>query len=184
MARIKGITSDNTEKDIRATERGELEVRAITEPEIEHFSATGDSFVWNSGTADIDAGDTFLFVKNTDNALLLVLDRLIIGGSDVACKWDIGIGALTDTPSGTALTAVNMNEDYSTKTHSYLAYRDETAVADATPAMTVWTPASETREYSLAGFILGTNHYIQVNQETESTQGTVIIMGHYTEEAV
>jgi hypothetical protein len=140
--------------------------------------------VWLSADTDIDAGDTRLFIKNTSDEFL-VLSRALFTSSNVACKWSVGIGATTTTPTGTAITANNMNERFSNATESYLAYDDETAVADAAVMFTVSTPlALDTRIIPLDGVILGKNHYIQINQETESTSGQVSVFGHFEEELV
>ena len=184
MAIIKGVSNRGTETQIKATEDGELEVRAITETELEHASAKGGSFVWTSTDTDIAAGDTRLFIKNTGDKFL-VLSRAYFTSSNVACKWSIGIGALTTTPTGTAVTAVNMNQQFSNASASAIAYDDETAVADATLMFQVATPlALDTRVYQLDGIVLGKNHYIQINQETESTSGQVSVFGHFETELV
>jgi hypothetical protein len=184
MSIIRGISQKGTETQIKATEDGELEVRAITESELEHSSVKGQAYVWLSADTDIDAGDTRLFIKNTSDKFL-VLSRAIFNSSNVACKWTIGVGALTTTPTGTAITAQNMNERFSNATESYVSYDDETAVADADAMFTVATPlALDTRVVPLDGMILGKNHYIQINQETESTSGQVSVFGHFESELV
>lgn len=183
MSRTEGVTSDGTTKQIKASQDAELVTRAINEAEIEHASGTGLAFSWDSGERDIDAGDTMLFVKNTSDRLL-VLDRCIIVGSNVNCQWDIGLGQATTTPTGTTVTATNLNEEYTSKTFDYVASYDEGAVADASVALRVKTLANDSKEVSLQGLILGKNHYIQFNQETESTSGSVILFGHFEVEVV
>ena len=182
MAIVKGVSARGAETQIKATEDGELEVRAITESELHHASAKGNSFCWTSADTDIDAGDTRLFIKNLDDKFL-VLSRAYFTSSNVACKWSIGVGSLTTTPTGTAVTAVNMNQQFSGSTQAYVAYDDETAVADATLMFQVATPlALDTRCFEMDGIILGKNHYIQINQETESTSGQVSVFGHFESE--
>jgi hypothetical protein len=184
MAVNKGISKRGTETQIKATEDGELQVRAIAESELEHASAVGNSFCWTSADTDIDAGDTRLFIKNTGDKFL-ILTRALFVSSNVACKWSVGIGAETTTATGTAVTAINMNQQFSNQSASYVAFDDETAVADATMMFQVATPlALDIREIPLDGIILGKNHYIQINQETESTSGQVSVFGHFDEEVV
>jgi hypothetical protein len=78
-----------------------------------------------------------------------------------------------------------MNQQFSGTTESYLAYDDETAVADATLMFQIATPlALDSREIPMDGIILGKNHYIQINQETESTSGQVAVFAHFEEELV
>jgi hypothetical protein len=94
--------------DIKATEDGELEVRAITERLLEHASGKGLAYCWSSSDSDIDAGDTRLFIKNTSDKYL-VFDYAIINFGNVACKYDFGIGSATTTPAGgTEITATNL----------------------------------------------------------------------------
>lgn len=179
---VKG-KSNGTERDILATEDGELQVRAIAETELEHASAKGRAYCWTSTDSDIDAGDTRLFIKNTSDKFL-VLSRAFFSPANVACKYDIGIGAETTTPAGTTVTAVNMNQQFTATTESYTAIDDETAVADATKMFGIMTNTTDSLEVPLDGIILGKNHYIQINQETESTSGQVAVFGHFESELV
>lgn len=173
------IKGGNTGNEANVNEEKELEVRAINETELEHASVKGTAYSWDSTELDIDAGDTMLFVKNTSDTPL-VLDRAIVNGSNVICTWDFGIGALTTTPSGTGVTGVNLNEIFASAVAEADAFSDETAVADANVILRVKTPVSNTVVVNLDGVILGKNHYIQINQETESTSGSVCLIGHYT----
>jgi hypothetical protein len=170
------------ETHILATADGELEVRAITETELEHASARGDAYAWRSNNGDIDAGDTLLFIKNTSNNFL-VFSYAIFTPSDVVCTYDIGIGNATTTPTGNAITATNLNGTVQVA-ESYLAYDDETAVADATPMVSYTTNTTDTLRIELDGFIVGKNQYLQINQETESTSGRVTVFGHFETELV
>ena len=181
---IRGTNKGGNETNILATLDGELEVRAIMESELEHGSSDGRSYCWLSADTDIDAGDTRLFIKNTSDKFL-VLSRAIFTSANVACKWSIGIGSATTTPTGTVVTAINMNRQYSNSTEDYLAYDDETAVATVTPMFRVATPlALDTRDIPMDGIILGKNHYLQINQDTESTSGGVAVFGHFEAELV
>jgi hypothetical protein len=157
----------------------ELVTRSIIESELEHASIQGKAYSWSSGTRDIDAGDTMLFIKNTGD-MPLVLDLLNLSGSNVICNWTVAIGSETTTPSGTTVTAVNMNRSFSATPADALAFYDETAVADGDTLSTVFTPVTETVIVPLDGIILGKNQYIQINQETESTSGAAHISGHFT----
>lgn len=158
----------------------ELVVRAITEEEIEHASATlGSAYSWDSTEKDIDTGDTMLFVKNTGD-VPLVLDRATINGSNVICTWTLLIGSTTTTPAGGAVvTGVNLNQGFSSQLADAVARSDETAVADGSIIDRVKTPVTNTIEINLHGVILGRGHYIQINQITESTSGSVILFGHF-----
>tara|TARA_R110000751_G_scaffold271361_1_gene371146 strand:+ start:450 stop:995 length:546 start_codon:yes stop_codon:yes gene_type:complete len=179
---IRGI-SKGQETQIKATTHGELLVRAITETEIEHASSTGRAFIFQSSNSDIGAGDTRLFIKNTSDDFL-ILDRLIINPGNVVCRYDIGMGSDITTPTGTAITAVNMNQQFSGTTFGYVAFDDETAVADTTTLLSVTCSTTESLQVPIDGIILGKNHYIQINQETESTSGQVCVIAHFEEDLI
>ena len=179
---IKG-TYKGTGKQIKATDDGELEVRAIIETLIEHASSKGLAYCWSSSDSDIDAGDTRLFIKNTSDKFL-VFDYAIINFGNVACKYDFGTGSTTTTPAGgSEITASNLNAS-TTLFESYAARDDETAVADATRIFTACGTTTGDTYVPLAGIILGKNQYLQINQETESTSGRVNVFGRFADEVV
>jgi hypothetical protein len=180
MAVIQGLRN-NQATNIGATEDGELIVRAIVEEEIEHASGTGDAFAWNSTNTDIDAGDTRLIVRNTSDRIL-VLDRLFVHPANVVSRYTVNIGQSTTALNGTAVTAVNMNEDFATRTWDYDAADDDTNIADGTMVLPVTCSTTETLVVPMYGLILGKNHFIQINQETESTSGQVTLFGHFAAE--
>lgn len=152
--------------------------RSITETELEHGSSLGNAYSWDSTELDIDAGDTMLYVRN-DSDTPLVLDRLIVNGSNVICTWDVNIGAVTTTPTGTTVTGVNQNRTFASTLADATAFSDETAVADGDTVARIKTAVSGHHVHDMDGLILGKNHYLQVNQETESTSGSVILIGHF-----
>jgi len=159
--------------------QNELVVRAIVEPEVEHASSSlGSAYSWVSAATDIDTGDTRLFVKNLGSTPL-VLDRITLNGSNVICEWNILIGSATTTPTGTLITGGNLNETFSAKSADAIAYDDETAVADGTIIDRIWTPITNSIQHDLSGIILGQDHYVQINQITESTSGSVVLVGHF-----
>lgn len=178
---VKG-KSNGASIDIVATGDGELEVRAITETELEHASAKGRAYAWRSNNGDIDAGDTLLFVKNTSDKFL-ILSYAIFTPANVVCTYDIGTGSDSTTATGNAIVATNLNGTV-VAVDSYVAFDDETAVADTTPIVSYTVSTTESLRAELDGFILGKNQYIQINQETESTSGRVTLFGHFEEELV
>ncbi len=156
----------------------ELIVRAIVEPELESSSEEGKAFSWDSTELDIDAGDTMLFVKNTGDDELH-FSYALVNGSNVICTWTVLLGATTTTPAGTAVTGIPQNEIFSSKTADVNSLSDETAVADGSIIRRIKTPVSNSIIVPLEGVILGKDHYVQVNQITESTSGSVILVGHF-----
>ena len=157
----------------------ELVTRSIIEKEIEHASINGDAYSWDSTEKDIDAGDTMLFIQNLGSTPL-ILDRATINGSNVVCTWTIHIGSLSTTPSGTLIGSVNSNRKFQSDAADAIAYADETALADGDIVDRVKTPIANTVVVDLTGLILDRNHYIQFTQVTESTSGSVVVYGHFT----
>lgn len=95
--------------EARVNAENQLEAHSVTELEIVHASLDGNAFVWTSGTQDIDATDTMLFIKNTGD-IPLNLSQMDVIGSNVACTWTIHIGSDTTTPAGgSEITPVNLN---------------------------------------------------------------------------
>lgn len=156
----------------------QLVVRAVDETELEHAASEGNAYSWDSAELNIDAGDTMLFVKNTSTTPL-ILDRLIVNGSNVICTWDINIGSETTTPAGTAIAGVNLNRSFSANLADVVSMSDETALADGDTVDRVKTAITSTVPVNLDGIILGNGHYIQVNQETASTSGSSILYAHF-----
>jgi len=172
------IRDPDTLKGAKVNVEGELEVRSIRETELEHASNQGAAYSWDSTELDIVAGETMLYVQNTSD-IPLILDTCAFNGSNVICIWEIGIGTATTTPAGTTVTGVNQNTGFEGLAAEANAFSDETAVADATIISRIKTAVSGHHIHSLDGVILQKNHYIQINQETESTSGSVVLSGHY-----
>ena len=171
------ITGGTSGKPVDVNNENELLVRAIVETELEHSSAKqGTAFSWVSSDSDIDAGDTRLFIKNT-SITPLILDRATFSPANVDCVWSVNLGKTTTTPTGTVVTGANISQSGSVA--EALAYDDETAVIDGTPIDYVTTETTGNLQHSLDGVILKKGHYIQINQETESASGRVVVIGHY-----
>ena len=165
--------------EAEVNEEQQLVVRAINESELEHASINGQAFCWFSGAQDIDATDTMLFVKNTGD-IPLILDRLNLIGSNVLCTWTVHIGADVTTPAGgSVVTPTNINQVFSSTPADAVSRTDETAVADGTIVEQVVTPIDLMHHHDLQAIILGKGHYVQINQETESTRGSAAIYGHF-----
>lgn len=179
---VHGITKNGSKRQVLATLDGELEVRAITETELEHASARGDAYAWSTSNGFSTAGDTKLIVKNTSDKYL-VFSYLVINPSNVLCRYELGIGNDTTALSGTAITATNLN-GLITVAESYEAYETETAVADATKIRAATCGTARPERVELDGYILGKNQYLQINCETTVTSGSLELFGHFEEELV
>ena len=161
-------------------DENELVVRAITAKEIEHTSGTlGDAYTWYTGILNLDAGDTFLYLRNDNTSLPLIIDKIIFNGSNVICNWQVAIGAAVTAPAGTTVTGANLNEQLSSRAARATGLSDETAVAQGNIVFDVWTPITNTLIVPTDGLILGTDNYLQIDQVTASTSGSVIVFGYF-----
>lgn len=181
---IKG-EHNNGELNLQCDEDGNLVTRSIIEEEIEHAASKGDAFTFHVTEAAIDTGDTVLFVKNNDSALL-VLDRCTLNG-DVASimNWQIRLGTATTTPSGGALTPVNLYPTFSGKTFTHVSLTDETAVAAGSlieeHKVQVLGSAALV---PLHGIILGKGHYVQFDIVGTTPVVGMTLWAHWESEAI
>ena len=152
-------------------------VRAITESELEHASVNGNAYCWFAPTADIDIGDTLLFIKNLGDTPL-ILDRMNILGANVAGTVTIHLGKATTTPDAINVTGTNLNPGFADNADVH-AVSDEDAVADGTTVEIIHVPATVMLPWDLTGIILPKGTYIQLNQDVESTAGGVAVYGHF-----
>ena len=171
------LRDPNTLVGAIVNDEGELITRAIAEPEIEHASSLGNAYAWFAPTQDVVAGGTLLFVKNLGDTPL-VLDRMRVVGGNVASTYTIHLGKTTTSPDTINVTGTNLNQQFGDVADVH-ATGNETALADGTTVEIFQQPATISQEYNLAGIILTKGVYIQINQETESTAGAVVIYGHF-----
>lgn len=171
------IRDPNTGQGALVNDEGELITRAIAESEIEHASILGNAYAWFAPTIDVNAGDTLLFIKNLSDTPL-ILDRMRVVGGNVASTYTIHLGKLTTTPTAINLTGTNLNPRFGDEADVH-ATTDEDNVADGTAVEIFQQPATISQEYNMTGIILTKGNYIQINQEIESTAGSVVIYGHF-----
>ena len=180
---IKG-KYNGLDRDIAATQGGELIVRAIIEEEIEHFSGIGNSFSFHVTSTAIDTTDTVLFVRN-DDSNLFVPDRVTLN-SDLSetMTWQIRLGKAITTPSGNALTPVNIYPTFSGKTFTHISLQDETAVAagDLVSEFTMAALASPLH-VDMGGIILGKGQYLQFDIVGTTPVVGMTLWGHWESEA-
>jgi hypothetical protein len=174
-------------KDIEATDDGELIVRAITEEEIEHASSKGNAFSFHVTSAAIDSTDTVLFVRN-DDATLLVLDRCTLNADLVeTMTWQICLGSTITTPSGGALSPVNLYPTFASKSFSHISLTDETAVAQGSiiEEHTIVMAPTEKQTLPLLvplhGIILGKGQYVQFDIVGTTPVVGMTLWGHWGE---
>ncbi len=175
------ITDPATGVSAMVTRERHLVVAAIGESELEHESTEhGNAYAWDSTELDIAAGGTMLFVKNLSDKPLH-LETAAFNGSNVICTWTILLGEATTTPSGNTVTGVNLNQIFASQVADATAISNETAVADGSIIGRLKTPISGHHIHPLQAVILGKNDYVQFNQVTESSSGSVVLVAHYVE---
>ena len=169
-----------TREGARVNPLGQLITKSIVEAELEEASERGLAFSWYTGNQNIDINDTLLFVQNTGSDPLHLVRLVLNGDSTNPMIYDIGLGSETTTPAGgTLLTAININHIFSSVLPDAIARTDETAVADAIAYTRIKMLADVDRVVSMVGVILGKNHYIQINCETEPAAVSATLVGHY-----
>jgi hypothetical protein len=132
-------------------------------------------------SADVDAGDTLLLVKNV-NTRDFKVDHIVINGGNVASLYDIHYQATADTtPAGTAVLAAPLNPNGDSGEGG-----DLTAKADETGYSTQGTILEEASVgansrvvVDMNGLTLGYNQAVAVDQVTESTSGGCTLVGYF-----
>jgi hypothetical protein len=155
-----------------------LRVSAVMEPSM-HFTSLEDGqvFVWSNVTYDYAAGDTILLVKNTSTDKHLHIVRVI-------CSTDTNTQIIVHcpdctTPTGTAVTGVNLNR-MSGNVAEAIAKADETTNSQGDIVCTRLVPANNNSECIFdEGLILGLNDCIAVDYVTDGGSALVAIFGMY-----
>lgn len=163
------ISSDN---------RGQ--VNANIDNRIYYFSRDlGNAYSWSNISYDYDAGDTILLVRNDDTDYGLVITKIYINGS-TATEVVIHSPTTTFTPTGTAVTGINLNRT-SGKLALATAKADETG---NTQGYVIWrgyiTANAQPLELDLYdAIILGYANSIGVDFVTDGTAARVTIIGFF-----
>lgn len=160
----------------------QLKTYSVTLSALAAASMKGKAFAWNAVSADIDATDTALAVRNDSTTEYLVIDKLYVY-SDAATAVDVHLITASYTAAGTAVTGVCLNKAKSTVAAA-TAYADETGNTQGSIIVTLHTPelttSAESVEYNFDGsVILGQGQAIGVDLVAESTAFECTIIGHY-----
>jgi hypothetical protein len=166
---------------MRTTEDGQGEVMAVTESEFEYYSdVKGDAYTWNFLTYDPAAGDTIGLIKNTSESKELHIDSIIMS-SDVETVITIHLPTTEVTPTGTAVTGVNLNTR-SVKIAPATAITDETNntqgdIIFQTEIQAAGEPFVKNYEGAL---IIGQNRSIGLDLVADAGAFNLTIEGHFT----
>jgi len=146
----------------------------------------GDAYYWLSASADIDAGDTMLLVRNDSQRLMVVEAITIVNGNVAACTYDIHVVTNSFTAVGTAVTGWNMRSDKPDAGGLVTAMADETGNVQGRviqdhifTVASIWDVLTQKDVPALGALTIGSGHAIAVDQITESTAGQVAITAYF-----
>ena len=141
----------------------------------------GDAYRLTGLSADIDAGDTVLLVKNTGTRVFKVA-QIIINGGNATSLYDIHfLDTASTAPAGTAVLAVPLNgrKDNGYGTTALIAKNDETGYTQGTILEEAAVLATTRVVVDMHDMALGNNQAIAIDQITESTAGGVTVVGFF-----
>ena len=157
-----------------------LDVSSRSDARIYYISRdNGDAYTWSSGTYDAAAGDTILLVKNTSTTQRLHIKKISLS-ADVESRVVIHVPTSEVTPTGTAITGVNLNST-SGNSAAATAIRDET---NNSQGNILWSgeiqAAIAPYEVNFEdAVILGQNDSIGVDYVADAGACDVVITGFY-----
>lgn len=163
-------------------ELNQLETHAITESELVSESEEGNGYSWSNVSYDYAAGDTILLVRNDSSSLNLHIDHIWVQGS-TATEVVYHCPTLPFTPTGTAVTGVNLNR-ISGNIAPATAKANETANTQGAVVFrgAIAGASSDPYEVNLGGaIVLGNGQSIGVDFVTDGTACRVTIIGHFAE---
>ena len=166
-----------------------LETTTVTEPRLAHESKKHEnSYSWTSVSADIDAGDTALWVANTSTTKDLHISSIYVW-ADVATQFKIHVPAYPATPAGTAVVGNNLNRTSGVLAEA-LAYTDESANAfsAANVILTLRNNEVGTDQFGVlhdfsGSLILGYRNAVAVDIIAESGAFECTIFGYFEDKA-
>ena len=119
-----------TGKLARVDSENRLRTYSVVETEMTHSSEEeGAAYSWTSVSADINAGDTGLYLVNNSTSSLLMIDSIYVW-ADVATQFKIHCPAYVTPAGGSVVVGVNLNRT-SGRSADATARADETSNAFA-----------------------------------------------------
>ena len=140
--------------------------------------ANGVCFAWTA-SYNYTADDTVLLIKNTNTNLDIIIENIIFQ-SDTSTQVIVHYPATVATPTGTAITGVNMNKT-SGKTARATAIQDETTNARGDVISRIFVKGGEDSLFiPYQGMpIIGLNDSIAIDYVTEGGSCFVTIIGYF-----
>lgn len=171
---------DGTGKGYKAkvTDQNKLRVYATGESEISFESEVNSrAYTWMNVTYDYVAADTILLVKNTSATLYLLIEKIIIGG-DTETEVIVHCPVCA-TPTGTAVTGVNLNRT-SGATAEATAKANESTNDQANQIYKILIDGNKSETINVNGaVVLNKNDCIAVDFVTNGAACYVTIEGYY-----
>ena len=158
------------------------ELLVVTETPMQKAMREGRAYSWGNITANWDAVDTLLAVRNESTMFDLVIEKILVANGDSAiCNYTLHVVTAAYTNAGTAVTGVNLNSNYGNNADA-TATADETGNTQGTILQQYWAVLADTTyEVPFAGIVLKEGHALAIDLVTESGRGTVEFVGYFVE---
>jgi hypothetical protein len=171
------IRDGDTMKGARVTDENKVRTYTTVESEISFESETnGRAYSWTA-SADIDATDSILWLRNDSTTENLIIDFISIS-SNAAGSWFIYC-PVNATPDGTTVTGVNLNRQ-SGNVALATCKRDNTTASLANYVFYGHSGAAETVQVDFHdSLILGYLDCVAIDITTEPALAQATIFGYY-----
>jgi hypothetical protein len=162
------------------------ELSVTTTSEIHKATLRGDAYAWNAISANIDATDCMLMVRNLSATRLLVINRIYVW-VDVPTGIDVHLStnatAFSAGGAGVAVTGVNLNTA-SNKVADAEGYSDDASVTQGTIITTLHNNELTTDVHAIDfitndEIVLGKNGCIGVDDIVEPAAFECTIIGYF-----
>ena len=189
LERVGIIDGAGSGYSARVNSDNQLATRSVLVSAIHDACLRGDAYAWNAVSADIDATDCMLMVRNNSATRWLVINRIYVW-VDVATAIDIHIStnatAFSAGGAGAAVVGVNLNLT-SAKIADAGGYTDDAGVTQGTIITTLHTNETATDVHAIDfptndDIVLGTNGCIGVDDITEPEAFECTILGYFIDE--
>ena len=137
------------------------------------------AYSWVNATYDYAAGDTILLVKNTNTTKVLVVEAVLVSGDTATEVIVHRPTTAVATPTGTAVTGVNLNGQSSLPA-SAVAKGDETTNSQGDIIVSARIPVNTPINLGVPGVVrLAQDQSIGVDFVTDGAACNVTITGYY-----
>ena len=171
------ITDGHSGLSAAVDNHNHLQVHAVSEVAIAEASEKhGDAYAWTA-SADIDATDSILWLRNDSTTQNLIVDTISVS-SDAAGSWFIYC-PVNATPDGTTVVGVNLNRA-SSKLALATCKRDNTTASLANYIFYGHNQAAQTAVVQLRGaVVLGYLDCVAIDITTEPALAQATILGYF-----